>query len=172
MADRPAWQRRFTAAQIGFPSWSDSAADHLAFVSNESGSWQAWTTDLATEERRRISSERVGVESVLVAPDGRVVWWQDDTGDERGMWVAARFDAGGPETLVPDVPRGWSAGISFAGDAIVLGIVTDDDYLAIVARAGSAPRIIRRSVLSFCQVSEIVSASGSTPLTSARKDSQ
>jgi dipeptidyl aminopeptidase/acylaminoacyl peptidase len=141
----PAWQRRFTATQIGFPAWSDSAADNLAYVSNESGSWQAWVVDLTTGERRRISDEPVGVESVLVAPDGRVVWWRDDTGDERGLWMAASFDAGVPEPLVPDVPRGWSSGISFAGDAVALGIVTDDDYLAIVAQPGSAPRIIRSS---------------------------
>jgi dipeptidyl aminopeptidase/acylaminoacyl peptidase len=145
MVDPPVWQRRFTAAQIGFPCWSDSAADHLAFISNESGSWQAWATELATGERRRISNEPVGVESVLVAPDGRIVWWRDDTGDERGLRVAAPFSTGEPEPLVPGVPRGWSAGISFAGDTVVLGIVTEDDYLAIVAETGSAPRIIRTS---------------------------
>ncbi len=145
MVDPPAWQRRFTAPRFGFPAWSDSAADHLAFVSNESGSWQAWETDRATGERRQLSDERVGVESVLVAPDGRVVWWRDDTGDERGSWVAAPHRSGEPEPFVAGVPRGWSAGISFAGDAVALGIVTDDEYLAVVAVQGSAPRIVRTS---------------------------
>jgi dipeptidyl aminopeptidase/acylaminoacyl peptidase len=145
MADPPAWQRRFTAAQIGFPCWSDSAADHLAYVSNESGSWQAWTADLATGERRRISNEPVGVESVLVAPDGRIVWWRDETGDERGLWVAAPFPTGEAEPLIPGVPGGWATGISFAGHTIALGLVTDDDYVAIVAEPRSRPRIIRTS---------------------------
>jgi hypothetical protein len=146
MVDPPDWQRRFTAPRFGFPAWSDSAADHLAFLSNESGSWQAWETDRATGERRRLSDEHVGVESVLVTPDGRVVWWRDDTGDERGLWVVAAPDGSGdPEPLVAGVPRGWSAGISFAWDAIALGIVTDDAYLAIVATRGSAPRIVRTS---------------------------
>ena len=145
MVQPPAWQRRFTAAQTGFPAWSASAADHLAFVSNESGSWQAWAADLSTGDRLPISDEPVGVESVLVTPDGRVVWWRDDTGDERGLWMASSFEAGAPEPLVPGVPRGWSSGISFAGEAVVLGIVTDDDYLAIVAEPGSAPRVIRTS---------------------------
>ncbi|MGZ5301660.1 MAG: prolyl oligopeptidase family serine peptidase [Actinomycetota bacterium] len=145
MVDPPAWKRRFTAPQTGFPAWSDSAADHLAFVSNESGSWQAWVTDRTTRQRRRISNEPMGVEGVLVPPDGRVVWWRDDTGDERGLWMAAPFDAGEPRPLVPGVPRGWSAGISFAGDVVAFGVVTDDDYLAIVARPGSAPSIIRTS---------------------------
>ncbi|MGZ5297136.1 MAG: prolyl oligopeptidase family serine peptidase [Actinomycetota bacterium] len=101
--------------------------------------------DRTTRQRRRISNEPMGVEGVLVAPDGRVVWWRDDTGDERGLWMAAPFDAGEPRPLVPGVPRGWSAGISFAGDVVAFGVVTDDDYLAIVARPGSAPSIIRTS---------------------------
>jgi dipeptidyl aminopeptidase/acylaminoacyl peptidase len=145
VAGPPVWQRRFTAPQVGFPVWADAAPDRLAFVSNESGSWQAWVADLTTGERRQISNEAVGVECALVAPDGRVVWWRDETGDERGLWVTAPFDAGEPEALVQDVPRGWSAGISFAGDALVLGIVADERYLAIVAEPGSAPRTVRSS---------------------------
>jgi dipeptidyl aminopeptidase/acylaminoacyl peptidase len=137
------WQRRFTAPQIGFPAWTNAAPDRLAFVSNESGSWQAWVADLVTGERRRISNEPVGVETVLVAPDGRIVWWRDERGDEQGLWVAASFDAEEPEPLVAYAPLGWSSGISFAGDTVVLGIVTGDDYLAIVAEPGSPPRIIR-----------------------------
>ena len=50
--------------------------------------------------------------------------------------MAARFDGGEPEPLLPDIPRGWSAGISFAGDVVALGIVTEDEYLAIVAEPG------------------------------------
>ena len=87
----------------------------------------------------------MGVEAVLIAPDGRVVWWRDDTGDERGRWVAVPFEGGLSEPLVPDAPRGWSAGISFAADTVAMGIVTEEDYLAIVAEPGSAPRTLRTS---------------------------
>jgi dipeptidyl aminopeptidase/acylaminoacyl peptidase len=114
-------------------------------VSNESGSWQVWTMDLADGRRAQRTDEPMGVEAVLVAPDGRVVWWCDDTGDERGRWMAAPFADGDPIPLVPGVDEGWSAGISFAGDVVVLGIVTDDDYRVIVAAPGSAPRILRTS---------------------------
>jgi len=143
VTETPQWQRRFSAHQTGFPAWSGSAADHLAFVSNESGSWQAWVARVDAAERRRVSDEPVGVEAVLVAPDGRVVWWRDDTGDERGRWVAMPFEGGEPEPLVPDVPLGWSSGISFAEDVVALGIVTEDEYLAIVARPGAPPRTVR-----------------------------
>ncbi len=100
MVDPPAWQRRFTAPQVGFPAWNDSAPDHLAFVSNESGIWQAWSADRASGGRRRVTDESVGVEEVMVAPDGRLVWWQDDVGDETGRWMSATPDGSDAHPLV------------------------------------------------------------------------
>ncbi len=152
MADTPAWQRRFTAPQMGFPAWIDSAPDHLAFVSNESGSWQVWATDLVSGERRRLTDEPVGVEEALVAPDGRVVWWRDDTGDETGRWMSVDFDGARARPLVPDLPTGWRQGISFAaGGAVALGLSTRTDYRAYLRARGwhsdaAAGREDRRSV--------------------------
>jgi dipeptidyl aminopeptidase/acylaminoacyl peptidase len=139
------WQARFTAARVGFPAWARDAPERLAFLSTEGGSWQVWTTDLANGGRAQLTDERVGVEAVLVAPDGRVVWWHDDTGDERGCWMAVPFAGGLQAPLVTGVAEGWPAGISFAGDVVALGIVTADDYLVIVAAQGSEPRVIRSS---------------------------
>lgn len=141
----PAWQLRFTAPQVGFPAWSRDAPDRLAFLSNESGSWQVWAIDLATGDRRRVSDEPVGVETLLVAPDGRIVWWRDDTGDERGRWMVTPYDGGDAAPLVPGIAEGWAAGISFAEEAIALAVVTDEAYRAIVVRSGEAPRILRSS---------------------------
>jgi dienelactone hydrolase len=141
----PAWRLRFTAPQVGFPVWSQDAPDRLAFLSNESGSWQVWAIDLATGDRRRVSDEIVSVETVLMTPEGRIVWWRDDTGDERGRWMVAPFDGKSSSPLVPGIADGWTAGISFAGGAIALGLVTDDAYLAIVVGSGEAPRILRSS---------------------------
>ena len=110
----PAWQLRFTAPQVGFPAWSQDAPDHLAFLSNESGSWQVWAIDLSTRDRRRVSDEPVGVESLLVAPDGGIVWWRDNTGDERGRWMVAPFEGGDAAPLVPGIAEGRAEGISLA----------------------------------------------------------
>lgn len=136
-ADRPAWERRFRAPQIGFPAWSPAALGVLAYVSNEDGSWQAWALDRASGSRRRITDEAVGVESVLVAPDGRVVWWQDDVGDERGRWMACEPGGSDPEPLVPDVPRGWAEGIGLARRTIGLAIADDEVYRAYVSHDGA-----------------------------------
>jgi dipeptidyl aminopeptidase/acylaminoacyl peptidase len=138
----PAWQRRFTAPSMGFPAWSDASPGRLAFVSNESGSWQVWALDLPTGRRWRVTDEPMGVEDVLVAPDGRIVWWQDPVGDERGRWMATSFDDGEAEALLPELVAGWSEGISFAVDTVAVAIGTDDDYRAYVVRRDAAPELI------------------------------
>jgi dipeptidyl aminopeptidase/acylaminoacyl peptidase len=137
-ADPPDWERRFRAAQIGFPAWAAAAPDAVAYVSNEDGSWQAWALDRTTGVRRRVTDEPVGVESVLVAPDGRIVWWRDDVGDERGGWFAAPFGGGEPSPLVSGVPRGWAEGIELVDGAVALGIATDDAYGVYLATGGPA----------------------------------
>jgi dipeptidyl aminopeptidase/acylaminoacyl peptidase len=142
VTETPAWQRRFTAAQIGFPVWADAAPDRLAFLSNESGSWQAWSLDLSSGERRQVTDEPIGVESVLVAPDGRIVWWRDEVGDEQGRWMAVPFPGGHPEPPVLGVADGWAAGISFAADAIAIGVVTDQDYRVFLSPDSAAATML------------------------------
>ena len=136
MAEPPAWKRRFTAPKIGFPSWAETAPERLTFLSTESGSGQVWALDRVKGDRRQVTDERIGVETMLVAPDGRIVWWRDETGDERGRWMAVAFEGGSAEPLVPDVPDGWAAGISFAGRTLALGLVTEEDYRAILVTDG------------------------------------
>ena len=40
-----------------------------------------------------------------MAPDGRIVWWRDDSGDERGRWLSQPFEGGPAEPLLPGVAR-------------------------------------------------------------------
>lgn len=142
MAEPPGWMRRFTAPRIGFPAWADAAPGRLAFLSTEGGSPQVWALDRQTGTRRRVTDEPIGVETMLVAPDGRIVWWRDETGDERGRWMVAAFDGGTAAPLWADAPDGWSAGISFADEIVALGLVTDDDYRVIVLGPGGAARLL------------------------------
>jgi dipeptidyl aminopeptidase/acylaminoacyl peptidase len=132
MADTPAWIRRYTATWLGFPSWSDKAPDRLALISNRSGASQVWAHDRPSGSWRQVSDEPVGVESVLVLPDGRISWWSDDSGDERGATVAQRFEGGDVTRAFPDVPDGWSMGVSFSGDRTAIGVETDGRYRVFV----------------------------------------
>src|SRR5439155_18985108 len=94
---RPAWEQRFRAPTILFPTWSRHQPDRLVYASTESGRSQLHSWDLATGTRRRITDESVGVLGGHVSADGsRVVWLSDLTGDEAGRFVGAPFESGLP----------------------------------------------------------------------------
>jgi dipeptidyl aminopeptidase/acylaminoacyl peptidase len=138
----PAWERRFTAPRIWDvrASWTDPT--RLAAITNEYGVWQAWAWDLASSGRRRASAVGVGVEHLEFVPDGSgIVWWEDPTGDETGRWVVAPFEGGGPRPLVPEVPLGWSNGISITPGGVAIGVVTRAEGYRLFVSAGGAPAV-------------------------------
>ena len=128
-------------------TWAPGRPERAAVVSTESGSFQAWAWDLASGERRQVSAEGVGAEDVHLVPDGSgVVWWLDPVGDERGRWLVAPFESGEPRPLLPDVPDGWSTGLSLVDGAAAVGLATDDDYRIYVATgAGPARELYRHT---------------------------
>ncbi len=138
----PAWILRYTATSHGFPSWIDAEPNHLALVSNQEGSWQAWTYDLASDAWRQASDEPVGVESVWVLPDGRVAWWSDSTGDERGRLVATPFAGGAVLPVFPDIPEGWLMGLSFEHGRAALGVEIDGAYHVYVVDPDATVRLL------------------------------
>jgi len=140
------WRRRFTAPRIETVAWAVNAPERLAFVSNESGSAQAWSWDLSTGARRQVSGAGVGAEEAHIVPDGSgVVWWLDELGDERGRWMLTPFGGGDAAPLVPDAGIAWMSGISFAGDAVAAGYATDDGYEIRVGGTGRPSHVIYRS---------------------------
>jgi dienelactone hydrolase len=153
----PAWIQRYTATQLGFPSWIDNSPDRLAIVSNRGGGWQAWAHDLEDGSWRRVSDEPVGVEVAWTLPDGRIAWWQDLSGAERGRLVAAPFEGGPLDPVFPDVPDGWSMGLAFAGERAALGVEVEGIYrIYLVDRAGT------REVASFARAAGVGGAWGTT----------
>jgi dipeptidyl aminopeptidase/acylaminoacyl peptidase len=128
MTETPTWVRRFSATSIAFPKWTESEPDRLAVITNRSGSSQVWAVDLRDGSWRQVSDEPVGVETVWVLPDGRLAWWRDVTGDERGALVAAPFDGGDATRVFPDLPDGWLMGLSFEGGRAAISIEVDGRY--------------------------------------------
>ena len=146
MAARPSWTLRFTHPTIEQVSWAGGAADHLAAVTTEDGSTQAWAWDLRSGERRRVSRGGVGAEEAHIVPDGsRVVWWYDDTGDERGRWMATPFDGGDAQPLLRGFHDEWTMGLSLIEGGVAAGFATDDDYRVFVVFADEPPRELYRS---------------------------
>jgi acetyl esterase/lipase len=147
MTDMPVWERRFRAPKMTLPHWPRSAPDRTAFASNESGVWQVHAWDAVTGERRKISDHPVGVTSGLVSQDGaEVLFWQEDTGDETGRWLAQAFEGGASEPLLEGVPVGWSDGLSL-GPGIAAAAIADRDgaFAVFVSLDGSPAKEIARS---------------------------
>jgi dipeptidyl aminopeptidase/acylaminoacyl peptidase len=137
------WEQRYTAVRTGFPAWSDTAPDRLAVVSNRSGSWQAWAHDLATGGWRQASDEPMGVEEVRMLPDGRIAWFQDDIGLETGRWRTQAFEGGEVATLFPDLPTGWSLGMSMAaGGRAAVGLEVGGEYRVYVVETDGTHRLV------------------------------
>jgi len=138
---RPAWEQRFRAPTILFPTWSRHQPDRLVYASTESGRSQLHSWDLATGTRRRITDESVGVLGGHVSADGsRVVWLSDLTGDEAGRFVGAPFESGLPVSgaeadPLEGFPAGWDEGLALGRERTVAAISGMDGFSIWVAEA-------------------------------------
>lgn len=133
----PRWERRYRAPTPTFPTWSRAAPDRLAYASNEEGSYQAYGYDRASGTRRRLSGAPVGVVDAMPSADGsEVVWFEDDTGDESGRWVAAPFEGGDARSLAPGLEGRWPAGIAL-GRGVTVVATSDKGGYAVHALAAS-----------------------------------
>jgi dipeptidyl aminopeptidase/acylaminoacyl peptidase len=141
------WPARFTATRLSFPSWAEAFPERLALVSNRSGVWQAWAHDRVAGSWRQASDEPIGVESVDVAPDGRIVWFSDATGDETGRWIAQPFGGGEAAPLAPGLPTGWPMGLAFALDIVSAGLEVGGEYRIYVVEGERDPRLLFRSAM-------------------------
>jgi dipeptidyl aminopeptidase/acylaminoacyl peptidase len=142
------WRQRFAAPAAGFPTWSPARPELLFFVSDEGGSAQGWVHDQASGERRQLTDQPVGVEALVVTPDGSgAAWWSDESGDEFGGWVVTSVDGATTAPLLPSLPPGWSQGLSMAADVVAVGLADETSYRVYVAVAGSAERLVYESAL-------------------------
>jgi dipeptidyl aminopeptidase/acylaminoacyl peptidase len=129
------WEQRLVAPTLSFPQWAAAAPRRLFFTSSEDGVLQGWVLDLDTAGRSRLTDQGVGVEALVVLPDGSgAAWWSDDSGDERGGWVATDAVSGGTRALFDGVPDGWSQGLALAPDIAATAVSVDGSYTVWVQR--------------------------------------
>ena len=142
----PRWQRRYRAPIVGFPTWSRHAPDRLVYVSSESGIYQLHSWDLATDVRRQITTEPVGLYQGEVSADGEwVLWHRDTTGDESGTWMAAPFVGGPPEPLAEGLPIGWDEGMAPGLERTVAAMSDRDGFGLYVTELDGTTRRLRHS---------------------------
>ena len=74
----------------------------------------------------------------------RVVWFDDDTGDESGRWVTCPWDGGRIEPLLPNEEKTWPAGIGLGRRSIVVGRADRSGYSIHAYRADDSLQEIYR----------------------------
>lgn len=146
MTEMPVWERRFRAPKLTLPHWSRTAPDRVVYQTNESGTWQVHTLDAASGVSSQVSDDPVGVTEGYASHDGaEVLFWQEDTGDETGRWLARAWEGGGAEPFLAALPVGWNEGLAQASGVVAAGISDRDGFSIYVAADGQAPRRVAHS---------------------------
>ncbi|MGH7904222.1 MAG: alpha/beta hydrolase family protein, partial [Candidatus Dormibacteraceae bacterium] len=126
MAAQPApWRRRFLAPQMGVPRWARDEPGRCLYHSDESGRWECHAWDPRTGERRRLTDRPQGTGPGELDPAGDWLWWFDDeSGDEFGVWMRQPFGAMPGAATPITLPAAYSAGLALASDRAVVGSTT------------------------------------------------
>ncbi|MFF0744307.1 prolyl oligopeptidase family serine peptidase [Streptomyces sp. NPDC004111] len=144
----PVWEQRFRAPRVSLPDWADEAPDHALFVSNATGTYELYAWDRATGAQRQVTDRPNGTTDGVLTPDGRDIWWFDDTdGDEFGVWRRQPFGGGDDVTAVPGLEPSYPAGLALGRDGTaVVGRSTDEDgsTVHVVLPGAEAPVEIYR----------------------------
>ncbi len=142
----PTWERRFRAPMISMPDWSPHGPDRIVYESTESGVWQVHAWDRGSGTRRLVTDHPVGVVTGSVSLDGeRVLYWQDETGDESGRWYAQPFAGGEAEPFLEGVVQGWNEGLAQAPGIVAAGISDRDGFAVYVSVDGGPAKELTRS---------------------------
>jgi pimeloyl-ACP methyl ester carboxylesterase len=121
----------------------------IVYASNESGIWQMHCWDAATGTRRQVTDHPVGLVDGTPTVDGEeVLWFQDETGDESGGWLAQPFSGGEARPFLADVPHGWNEGLAQAPGVVAAGISNRDGFAVYVSLAGGPAQEVYRSTES------------------------
>lgn len=141
---RGRWPGRFLRPQMELPRWSRERPQRLVYSSSRGGSWQGWKVELGRRSHQQVTSSAIGTRSIDISPDGEtVVWFEDETGDERGVWMAAPFTTGKSSQLLPEAAPGWASGFAWGGQLILVGLA-DEAGFTVITTSLSAARKTRR----------------------------
>ena len=141
----PAWERRFRTPSVSLPGWARQAPDRLVYWSTESGVYQVHVADRATGAGRQVTDHPVGVLSGALTLDGEhVLFWQDETGSEAGLWHAQPFDGGEATPYLQGVSQGWNGGLAQAPGVVAAGISDAGGFAVYTSIDGEPASEIRR----------------------------
>ena len=143
----PDWERRFRAPRVGLPDWARDAPDRTAVIATADGVLEVHSWDQSSGALVQATRRKEGTASATIDPAGQYLWWFDDQdGDEHGVWRRQRFGSG-PETDLEDpvgLPAAYPSGLAIGRDGVAVIGRTDDEYGAEihVVEPGAPPRLL------------------------------
>jgi dienelactone hydrolase len=148
-AGRPAWEARFRARRVGLPDWALDRPDRAVVAATTGqGVLELHSWRVGDEGLHQATSRPDGTSEGTITPDGAWLWWfDDDKGDERGIWRRQPFDSAPGEASedATGLPAAYSSGLALGRTVAVVGS-SDDGYgvRVHVARdgAGAAPQLV------------------------------
>jgi acetyl esterase/lipase len=143
MSEEAAWRRRFRATTVTLPAWARDAPDRLVYGSNESGRLEVHAWDRARGARRQVTSRPEGTTRSALDPAGESIWWFDDErGNESGVWRAEPFAGGAsPRLAAPGVAAGYPAGLALGRGFAIVGTSTDAGSRIWLSADGGAEQL-------------------------------
>ncbi|QXJ23113.1 S9 family peptidase [Actinomadura graeca] len=147
MVDEERWKARFRAARMSLPRWARDAPHHSIYRSNVTGTWEIYTWDRESGERRQVTERPNGTWMGGVDPSGEWVWWFADTdGDEFGVWRRVAFGAAEGTESVPAVPGlepSYPSGLALGASGLAaVGRTTDGGTTVHLCRPGAEPEVL------------------------------
>jgi dipeptidyl aminopeptidase/acylaminoacyl peptidase len=99
------WKRRFRLPRVSV-GFAHRNPGHALVVSNQSGTYELYAYDLASDSLRQATRRPAGTVYGMISPDGRHIYYVDDRqGNETGHVVRVPFEGGkGPQDMTPDMP--------------------------------------------------------------------
>jgi dipeptidyl aminopeptidase/acylaminoacyl peptidase len=140
----PAWKARYRAARMSLPDWALLRPERSVFVSNASGTFELYSWDRLTGVTAQVTSRPAGTHIGTIDPTGEWIWWFDDEGgNEFGIWRRTRFDASVTEKAVSLLPPSYPSGLCLGdGGLAIVGRSTDHGVQIYVARPGDVLRVL------------------------------
>jgi dipeptidyl aminopeptidase/acylaminoacyl peptidase len=147
------WKQRFRASRVLCTQVAQANHTRGLVVSNRSGVYQLYAWDVPTGELKQLTSRPEGVSSAVISPNGRYVYYFNDSkGNELGYYVRVPLVGGEPEDVTPDMHPYPTFGLGLSGQGNLLAFTTAvaDEYQVYAVEIGPSdslapPRLICRS---------------------------
>lgn len=142
------WRARYSTVRVSLPTPARHHQDRALYVSNQTGRFELYCWDVATDRRLQATDRPDGTIVGTLSANGMGTWWFDDTaGDEFGKWMAQPFGAapGSAGEAIPGVAPGFPAGLEVGRDVVLAGFTDDDGTRVHLARSGREVQVVYRN---------------------------